>query len=95
MDKNNKILTNGGFRVIPLLEELHGLRFDAIEAFEDITYAAISYFWSDGLENPKTNSLPLCQLRDLKSEAVDRRGSPNKVDDGHTVYIWTDTLACL
>lgn len=36
-----------------------------VEADGNTPYVAISHVWSDGLGNPKTNSLPMCQIEQL------------------------------
>jgi hypothetical protein len=48
-------------------------------------YVAISHVWSDGLGNPTSNEIPLCQFRRL-SDMVE-----NAWGDAH-VYFWFDTL---
>ena len=49
-------------------------------------FVAISHVWSDGLGNPKTNSLPYCQLKRLHNMV--RAGNPR----GARVLFWIDTL---
>lgn len=50
-------------------------------------YVAISHVWSDGLGNPKANSLPRCQLERIQHLV-------NKIDPGETYLIpfWIDTI---
>lgn len=40
-------------------------------------YTAISHVWADGLGNPEKNSLPTCQLKNLKSSFQDIHGDSN------------------
>ncbi|KAF2153563.1 hypothetical protein K461DRAFT_278363 [Myriangium duriaei CBS 260.36] len=50
-------------------------------------YNAISHIWSDGMGNPKSNSLPLCQLKRL--QLVSRSMTAHYKNE---CYIWIDTL---
>ena len=63
-------------------------------------YIAISHVWSDGLGNVSENSLPMCQLKRLRSkirtsliasESLGISYGPLLENDGR-LYIWMDTL---
>ena len=50
---------------------------------------AISHVWSDGLGNPKQNSLPMCQYQRLQKLIA---SFPHGGES--TEYVWIDTLCC-
>lgn len=52
-----------------------------------IPYAAISHVWADGLGNPDSNTIPLCQLQ-LICQALQK----HTIEEGQTLYFWLDTL---
>ncbi|OQU96765.1 hypothetical protein CLAIMM_02798 [Cladophialophora immunda] len=72
----------------------------------DTTYVAISHVWSDGLGNPRANTLPICQLKALRSQLQYMiLTNPEYFDDIfpeglhihktarlERVYFWIDTL---
>ena len=66
-----------------------GLRIRLIGSEEKTRYVALSHVWSQGRGNPKSNSLPLCQLS-LISEKVNALYS----DEDTPVPFWIDTLCC-
>ena len=65
------------------------LRMRLIGSEEKTRYVALSHVWSQGKGNPKSNSLPLCQLL-LISEKVNALYT----DDDTPVPFWIDTLCC-
>jgi hypothetical protein len=68
--------------------------FDFVEWNPTTPYIAISHVWSDGLGNPRSNYLPLCQLSRLywliRSLQMQSTLSPSS----EAVYFWMDTLCC-
>jgi len=57
----------------------------------EIDYIAISHVWADGLGNPRTNSLPLCQLTRIQQMANLAHALDNDVPT-YPVAFWMDTL---
>ena len=82
---------------VPILSEMiplisiedhgNGLHLKVIPFVDkaETPYVAISHVWSDGLGNPRENSLPECQLRALQQRVVEA----NSKGQG---YFWMDTL---
>lgn len=60
-----------------------------LEVEEDGPFVAISHVWSDGLGNPRANSLPTCQLLRLLDLAA---GVDADQDGKDGVGLWIDTL---
>ena len=56
-----------------------------------IPYVAISHVWSDGLGNPRENSIPSCQLSNLRRLV---RNVPQPPDLGPYSCFWLDTICC-
>lgn len=85
-DAMRPILERGSIPCIEIIElgDEMELRVVASEASH---YVAISHVWSDGLGNAKNNSLPLCQLRRLRSYI--NRGPQGQSE---CPLIWVDTL---
>lgn len=86
------ILSRGS---LPLLRMSAGatirdIHMDVVDALPNIKYVAISHVWADGLGNPDSNSLPVCQLRRLH----DLVASLNGPVESNDVFIWLDTLCC-
>ena len=55
----------------------------------------MSHVWSEGLGNPKSNSLPLCQLQYVQKRVNDvYRGLTGRTDlaSAENVPFWMDTL---
>ena len=59
---------------------------NVVETGPDVPYIALSHVWSDGLGNPRANSLPKCQLRCLSQWCKELDVQPQP--------IWIDTLCC-
>jgi Heterokaryon incompatibility protein (HET) len=57
----------------------------------EIDYIAVSHVWADGLGNPRTNSLPLCQLTRVQQMANLAHALDNDVPT-YPVAFWMDTL---
>ncbi|MCJ1418134.1 hypothetical protein MMC32_004479 [Xylographa parallela] len=64
------ILAEGGMPVLKITGAGPSLRVQAIESTSDTKYIAISHVWADGLGNPSSNSLPRCQIANLRKLAV-------------------------
>ncbi|MCJ1287815.1 hypothetical protein MMC26_007167 [Xylographa opegraphella] len=64
------ILNEGGLPLIKITEDGPSLRVQAIRSTTDTKYIAFSHVWVDGLGNPLSNSLPICQLVNLRKVAV-------------------------
>jgi hypothetical protein len=94
MEKIRSILSSGGVPVISFASPVtsyNDFDLDVVEASDEILYVAISHVWSDGLGNPKSNSLPKCQLRELRDNVASCLWEQG-VKDGHRVQLWIDTL---
>ena len=59
------IVNRGGIPLVSIDPDVPDLQMTLEEHDGAKKYAAISHVWSDGLGNPHSNSLPLCQLRRL------------------------------
>ncbi|KAF9456350.1 hypothetical protein BDZ94DRAFT_1292900 [Collybia nuda] len=60
----------------------------------DYPYIAVSHVWADGLGNPFTNALPMCQLRRLRyfANKLYLMLNPASTPTGSPVGLWMDTL---
>lgn len=93
-----RVIDNHGMAVIKFTSEaLDGGSedadgFDFIEWNPKTPYTAISHVWSDGLGNPESNSLPLCQLSRLYR--LLRALQDQSTSSPEAVYFWMDTLCC-
>jgi hypothetical protein len=87
------ISESGGIPLISLSPLTYGSHFDCcVEEFKPgMIYVAISHVWSDGLGNVNRNSLPLCQMRALKTRASAILSTSERTLGGRT-YLWIDTL---
>jgi hypothetical protein len=79
---------------IPLMQIGRGVRI--VPAKSGSQYVAISHVWSDGLGNPKANSLPACQLIRL---AVQCKALYLSSDSSRSwwegpILFWIDTICC-
>ena len=64
----------------------------SLEPFDpEVPYVAISHVWSDGLGNPRNNSIPRCQFRRL-SDLVREVGI--RFPALKTSAFWLDTVCC-
>lgn len=108
-DQIAKIIDAGG---IPLVEisvskTTQELELKTIQFRPGMQYIALSHVWSDGMGNVSSNSLPMCQLSELKSslDELDRMtgnwltslntfhlDSSWKQLKGRSPYFWLDTL---
>lgn len=61
------IIKSGGIPLISLSLGENELDLEVVRCTPYITYTAISHVWSDGLGNPISNALPLCQLFRLRA----------------------------
>ncbi|KAI9695696.1 MAG: hypothetical protein M1820_008459 [Bogoriella megaspora] len=68
---------------------------EVLDSASESSYVAISHVWSHGLGNPKSNSLPKCQLRRIQG-CVNELASQNSVHENarESVPFWMDTLCC-
>jgi hypothetical protein len=74
-----KVIRSGRIPLISMSLEGRDLDLKVVPCTLYITYTAISHVWSDGLGNPASNALPLCQLfrlRDMIYKTYYRRYSP-------------------
>lgn len=96
MDKVRSILSKGGFPVISLTSPIKSpseldLDIDVTEPSNETLFVAISHVWSDGLGNPRSNSLPRCQLQHLRvwtTHCLLDKGAK----EWDRVHFWIDTL---
>ena len=58
----------------------------------EVAYTAISHVWSDGLGNPRHNSLPYCQLVALYQRVKAISLQTTSTVDGKTIHLWLDSL---
>jgi hypothetical protein len=76
--------------IVPVVRCVRGeddaLRLVLVEATPGVNYVAISHVWSDGMGNPRANSMPACQIEHMHTLASVRFGEP--------VPFWIDTLCC-
>lgn len=94
MEKANRILSNGGIPIISFnapLTSYENLDIDAVDASDEVQYIAISHVWSDGLGNPKSNSLPRCQIQYLRDRTLNCLWTQGR-KDAKRVQLWIDTL---
>lgn len=61
------IIKSGGIPLISMGLDENDLDLKVVRCTPHITYTAISHVWSDGLGNPTSNALPLCQLSRLRT----------------------------
>lgn len=83
-----RILRNGGIPVLSVTTYPDGANptLSIVES-KDIKYVAISHVWSDGLGNPRNNTLPTCQLQKIQQWVDDLYPESSK-----HVPFWIDTL---
>jgi hypothetical protein len=89
-----RILKDGTYPVIclaPTVLRISMLLHRADQAGELLPYVAISHVWSDGLCNPKNNSIPSCQLRRLEG-LVQQAGEQS--ERPKLTAFWLDTMCC-
>ena len=65
------------------------LRMRLVRSKVETRYVAISHVWSHGKGNPKSNSLPLCQL-----SYISKKVNALYPDENAPVPFWIDTLCC-
>ncbi|KAF8173737.1 hypothetical protein K438DRAFT_1849887 [Mycena galopus ATCC 62051] len=85
-----EVIRNQGIPVLSWVKDIDGggSGFIVDDArVSELPYVAISHVWSDGLGNPKDNSLPVCQLERIQSrvDSVFPNGP-------HPARFWMDTL---
>ncbi|OJD35309.1 sugar transporter stl1 [Diplodia corticola] len=91
-----KVLDNGDIPVIRILEDDGGYpnrTHIQVDSFgtgnkEATPYVAISHVWSDGLGNPRANSLPRCQLLRIQRYVDDLYGEEYE----KPIPFWIDTI---
>lgn len=91
-----RILSSGSYPVLSLFTLPTGkLRIRVHSWKPRLLYVAVSHVWADGLGNKQKNSLPVCQLRHLKTLLVSLTRS-HSLEVNHslpeTKYFWIDTL---
>ncbi|MDI1486487.1 MAG: hypothetical protein OHK93_005717 [Ramalina farinacea] len=91
MEEIGSILRNGDIPLIAMDTSTSPSQMEVVRYKEQSEYCndyvAISHVWSDGLGNPKANSLPRCQLDHIQHLV-------NKLDpeEAYLVPIWIDTI---
>lgn len=80
---------------IPLIsgitdDDTLGYRIEFVDADADTRYIAVSHVWSDGMGNPNSKSLPLCQLQVL----IERCREAARCYGILHPLIWLDTICC-
>ncbi|MCJ1295203.1 hypothetical protein MMC34_006765 [Xylographa carneopallida] len=100
------ILAKGGLPKLKITAVGPFLRVRAIESTSDRKYIAISHVWADGLGNPSSNSLPTCQIANLREMAatlhskasalmdLESSRTENSDSEDEAPLIWIDTLCC-
>ena len=88
VDTLKSIVEAGRIPIISIHE--HGCVVEVTALNSGMNYVAISHVWSDGIGNPKANSLPRCQLQFLQ-EIVEENGSKNLWIDTLCVPVWPQT----
>ena len=83
------IVEKGRTPLLSLTKNGLSLRLHVTSFSEGIKYIAISHVWSDGMGNPHSNSLPLCQI-----QALDHFVGKALINlaDGDPAYFWIDTI---
>jgi hypothetical protein len=89
----NKALKAGLIPRLKITEDPYSFIGVHLDVSTSGPYVAISHVWSDGLGNPKANSLPVCQIRQLNTltEGIPNKGS-GEVVGSSSLGIWIDTL---
>ena len=91
------ILESGNFPLLDFQTDLvsGALKVNLIESAGNRPYVALSHVWADGLGNPHANSLPRCQLLDLRDLAYKVFKAARLKDQEHELpLLWLDTLCC-
>lgn len=84
-DSIHAILRAGSYPLITILpDDQCDLEIPVIACSEGQQYVAISHVWSDGLGNPRGNSLPRCQIIHLSNFIRELCGSVS--------HFWLDTI---
>ena len=102
IEKMSVILEEGSYPVVDLFGPITAEAMLCLSSVEDptraarssqspIPYVAISHVWSDGLGNPRENSLPFCQLSNLRRLV---RNVPHSPELGPYSSFWLDTICC-
>ena len=88
------IIFRGGLPLLRLFQTTlnDDIRLEIVEASPLTKYVAISHVWSDGLGNPKSNSLPKCQLQHLLDLVSPFVGAAVGEENSAGMLIWLDTL---
>jgi hypothetical protein len=80
-----------GFDYMATPPILHVLRFEEESEFYN-EYVANSHVWSDGMGNPLSNTLPICQLRRIQELVNHLYINEPKFPEKFLVPFWMDTL---
>ncbi|PVH97881.1 hypothetical protein DM02DRAFT_683758 [Periconia macrospinosa] len=94
-DKMMAIIKRGRIPLIKIHKALPDtVRLEVVEHHPRLSYTAISHVWSDGLGNPHSNALPLCQLQKLHNLLQQHPSRGTYFSKGYrsTEHFWTDTL---
>ena len=85
--------------VIRLFHSATGPQILVKEARKSISYVAISHVWADGLGNPESNSMPVCQLKRIQRLVNSLYKQTDEFEDGNkdvsqlsSGWFWIDTL---
>ncbi|MCJ1388795.1 hypothetical protein MMC18_001645 [Xylographa bjoerkii] len=91
------ILESGKFPLLDFQTDLvsGALKVNFVESAGNRPYVALSHVWADGLGNPHANSLPRCQLLDLRDLADEVfKAGRLKDQEPELPLLWLDTLCC-
>jgi hypothetical protein len=97
MSKLARIIMEGQtpvLRFYPGIDEWSGIeRLEVSPGQPSMAYVAISHVWSDGLGNPKGNSMPRCQISRVQ-EAVNvlYKNEIGENENTQPIPFWIDTL---
>lgn len=84
----SSLLRQGYIPLVSLANRHNSLpALELVEYTAATPFVAISHVWSDGLGNPFANSMPVCQLREIKR--LVQNLYPEKAEP---VHFWIDTL---
>ncbi|KAJ9606974.1 hypothetical protein H2200_008985 [Cladophialophora chaetospira] len=75
------VFDNGGFPLVQIEND----KIKVVPYRPGVRFAAISHVWSDGMGNPKSNSLPICQLRFIQDRVTGLTGNEDTL-------FWIDAL---
>ncbi|OCL06094.1 hypothetical protein AOQ84DRAFT_441058 [Glonium stellatum] len=89
MDKVNAILSEGDIPIISHTDRSQQKpQIEVLKAGSNTNYTAITHVWADGLGNPSSNALPMCQVQRLTSQIR----KANKIKSSAPCLLWLDVF---